>query len=60
MSSFTHWFYVLETIDGYRIETFAIGNRSKGNYFYEDKEDLDIAIQKFEADGYRNLTRNLT
>ena len=60
MSSFTHWFYVNKCVDGFRIDTFGLGNHPSGHYWYDDKDQLNDAIKNFESDGYKNLTRQLT
>jgi len=60
MSNFTHWFYIYHGVGpfeagGYWIITGAVGNHPVGKHWYDDKEELEIAIKSFESDGYKNM-----
>ena len=57
MSDYTHWFYVSESSDGFHINTMGKGNHPAGKYWYGDMDDVKSAIKRFEAEGYKNLTK---
>lgn len=60
ISSFTHWFYIHPAHSkfeegGFRIITMAVGDHPVGKHWYENKEELDVAVKRFESDGYKNM-----
>lgn len=55
---YTHWFWSYTDSDGFRIHTQGSGNHPAGKYWYETKENLDLAIKCFVNDGYKYMGHN--
>jgi Zn/Cd-binding protein ZinT len=55
----THWFYMLDgsVEHGWRILTYALGNRPVGKYWFETEKERDAFKRELLADGYQ-YTKN--